>query len=146
MHSDRAILSKLLLCFMDLSNEVDETLPSFWNSLFRPVGELELADGSRLTILKTQTDGLIVITASPPPKAVYWYIKMLSVKDLIPDLPDPTNKSLYHPESQEAHVNSHAGTAKPGQGEPTLASVTLNSRKMYWGMLYSAMGSTTKYW
>lgn len=28
----------------------------------------------------------------------------------------------------------------------TLASVTLNSRRMYWGMLYSAMGSTTKYW
>lgn len=29
---------------------------------------------------------------------------------------------------------------------PTLASVTLNSLRMYWGMLYSAMGSTTKYW
>lgn len=28
----------------------------------------------------------------------------------------------------------------------TRASVTLNSRRMYWGMLYSAMGSTTKYW
>lgn len=28
----------------------------------------------------------------------------------------------------------------------TLASVTLNSLRMYWGMLYSAMGSTTKYW
>lgn len=28
----------------------------------------------------------------------------------------------------------------------TLASVTLNSRRMYWGMLYSAIGSTTKYW
>ena len=27
----------------------------------------------------------------------------------------------------------------------TLASVTLNSLRMYWGMLYSAMGSTTKY-
>lgn len=37
-----------------------------------------------------------------------------------------------------------------GAGEPadelTLASVTLNSRRMYCGMLYSAMGSTTKYW
>lgn len=28
----------------------------------------------------------------------------------------------------------------------TLASVTLNSLRMYWGMLYSAIGSTTKYW
>lgn len=28
----------------------------------------------------------------------------------------------------------------------TLASVTLNSLRIYWGMLYSAMGSTTKYW
>lgn len=53
MHSNRSILSKLLLCFMDLSNEVNETLPSFWHSLFWPVGELELADGSRLTILKS---------------------------------------------------------------------------------------------
>lgn len=30
--------------------------------------------------------------------------------------------------------------------ELTLASVTLNSLRMYWGMLYSAIGSTTKYW
>ena len=28
----------------------------------------------------------------------------------------------------------------------TRASVTLNSRRIYWGMLYSAIGSTTKYW
>lgn len=39
---------------------------------------------------------------------------------------------------------------RQGAGEPavalTLASVTLNSRRMYCGMLYSAMGSTTKYW
>lgn len=28
----------------------------------------------------------------------------------------------------------------------TRASVTLNSLRMYWGMLYSAIGSTTKYW
>lgn len=28
----------------------------------------------------------------------------------------------------------------------TRASVTLNSRRMYCGMLYSAIGSTTKYW
>ncbi len=30
--------------------------------------------------------------------------------------------------------------------KPTLASVTLNSLSIYWGMLYSAIGSTTKYW
>lgn len=31
-------------------------------------------------------------------------------------------------------------------GRLTLASVTLNSLRIYCGMLYSAMGSTTKYW
>lgn len=33
-----------------------------------------------------------------------------------------------------------------GKAGLTLASVTLNSLRMYWGMLYSAIGSTTKYW
>ena len=37
----------------------------------------------------------------------------------------------------------HSGN---GRSVLTLASVTLNSLRMYWGMLYSAMGSTTKYW
>lgn len=42
---------------MDLSNEINETLPSFWYSLFRPVSELELADSPRLTVLmKIKTD------------------------------------------------------------------------------------------
>lgn len=53
---------------MDLSNEVNETLPSFWHSLFWPIGELELADGSRLTILKIkgrQTESLLSQPLSP---------------------------------------------------------------------------------
>lgn len=42
---------------MDLSNEINETLPSFWHSLFWPVSELELADSPRLTVLmKIKTD------------------------------------------------------------------------------------------
>lgn len=45
-------------------------------------------------------------------------------------------------------VHTHVGTyaAFHTQSELTLASVTLNSLRMYWGMLYSAIGSTTKYW
>lgn len=38
-------------------------------------------------------------------------------------------------------VNTHAPLSTL-----TLASVTLNSRRIYCGMLYSAIGSTTKYW
>lgn len=61
VHADGSILSKLFLCFMDLSNEVNETLPSFGHSLFWPISELELADSPRLTILmKTKTDRVII--------------------------------------------------------------------------------------
>lgn len=45
VHSDWSILSKLLLSFMDLADEVDESLPSFWHSLLWPIGELKLPDG-----------------------------------------------------------------------------------------------------
>lgn len=55
VYSDWSILSKLLLSFVHLSNEIDEALSSFWHSLLRPVGELELADCSGLSIL-TGTD------------------------------------------------------------------------------------------
>lgn len=45
VHSDWSFLSKLFFSFMNLSNEVDEALPSFRHSLFRPVGEMKLSDG-----------------------------------------------------------------------------------------------------
>lgn len=38
------------------------------------------------------------------------------------------------------------GDTRTGWDQHTRASVTLNSLRMYWGMLYSAIGSTTKYW
>ena len=46
------------------------------------------------------------------------------------------------------HFDFHPSTLRNGAESYmlTLASVTLNSLKMYWGMLYSAIGSTTKYW
>lgn len=52
VYSDWSVLSKLLLGFVHLSNEIDEAFPSFWHSLLGPVGELELADCSGLAILR----------------------------------------------------------------------------------------------
>ena len=40
VYSDWSILSKLLLCFVHLSNEINEAFSSFWHSLLRPVSEL----------------------------------------------------------------------------------------------------------
>lgn len=52
VHSDWSVLPELLLSFMDLADEVDESLTSFWHSLLWPVSELELPDGPRLTVLQ----------------------------------------------------------------------------------------------
>ena len=52
MYSDWSILSKLLLGFVHLSDEIDEALSSFWHALLGPVGELELADCSGLAVLR----------------------------------------------------------------------------------------------
>lgn len=54
VHSDWSVLSKLLLGFVHLANEIDESLPGFWHSLLGPVGELELANGPGLAILWSQ--------------------------------------------------------------------------------------------
>lgn len=56
---DRPILTKLLFCFMNLANEVDETLSWFWHSLFRPVCELKLPYCPRLSILGTHKGGTV---------------------------------------------------------------------------------------
>lgn len=50
VHSDWSILPKLLLGFMNLPNEIDEPLTGFWHSLLWPISELELANGSGLTV------------------------------------------------------------------------------------------------
>lgn len=52
VYSDWSVLSKLLLGFVHLSNEIYEAFSSFWHSLLWPVGELELADCSGLAILR----------------------------------------------------------------------------------------------
>lgn len=54
VNSDWPILAKLLLGFVDLSDEVDEALPRFGHALLWPVGELELAHRSRLAILQEE--------------------------------------------------------------------------------------------
>lgn len=52
VYSDWSVLSKLLLGFVHLSNEIDEAFPGFWHSLLGPVSELELADCSGLAVLR----------------------------------------------------------------------------------------------
>lgn len=54
---DGPVLSKLLLGFMHLADEVDEALAGFGHALLRPVGELELPHCSGLAILEKQQEG-----------------------------------------------------------------------------------------
>lgn len=54
MNGDGSILSKLLLGFMHLANEVDESLPRFGHALLRPIRELELSDRPGLAVLQTR--------------------------------------------------------------------------------------------
>lgn len=56
MDRDGSVLSKLLLGFMHLADEVDEALPRFGYALLRPVGELELPHCSGLAILEKQPE------------------------------------------------------------------------------------------
>lgn len=51
MDRDGAILAKLFLGLMYLSNEIDKTFSWFWHALFWPVSELELTNSSWLTVL-----------------------------------------------------------------------------------------------
>lgn len=52
MNSDRPVLAKLLLGFVNLSDEIDKSLSRFGHSLLGPICELELTHRSRLTILQ----------------------------------------------------------------------------------------------
>ena len=50
MHGYRPLLAELFLGLVDLTDEVDESLARLGHSLLRPVGELELSDGSALAV------------------------------------------------------------------------------------------------
>lgn len=50
MYSNWAVLSKLFLGFMNLTQEVYEALATLWHPLFRPICELELTDCSRCSV------------------------------------------------------------------------------------------------
>ena len=50
MHGYRPLLAELLLGLVDLTDEVDESLARLGHSLLRPVRELELSDGSALSV------------------------------------------------------------------------------------------------
>jgi len=52
--SNGSVLAELLLCFMNLAYEVDESLARLWDALFWPISEVELSYCSRLAVLHTQ--------------------------------------------------------------------------------------------
>ena len=58
VHCDWSILAKLFFGLMNLSNEIDESFTRFRDSLFRPIGEMELSNGSRLAILPSSSKQL----------------------------------------------------------------------------------------
>jgi hypothetical protein len=51
VNSDWSFLAKLFLCFVDLTDEVNEAIPGLWNTLFWPISELELTNSPGLSIL-----------------------------------------------------------------------------------------------
>lgn len=51
MNSDRAHLAELFLGFVDLTNEINESISRLGNTLLWPIGELELTDCAGLPIL-----------------------------------------------------------------------------------------------
>lgn len=57
MDRDWSILSKLLLGFMHLANEINESLPRFGHALLRPISKLELPYCPGLAILQKQRKG-----------------------------------------------------------------------------------------
>ena len=58
---DRTLLAKLFLGLVDLTDEVDESLARLGHALLRPVGELELSDGSALAVSGVRHLGMIVL-------------------------------------------------------------------------------------
>lgn len=56
MDRDWSILPKLLLGFMHLANEINESLPGFGHALLRPISKLELPYCPGLAILQIQRE------------------------------------------------------------------------------------------
>ena len=56
MNGDRSVLTELLLGFMYLTDEVDESLARLGDSLLGPISELELSHGARLAVLYTASN------------------------------------------------------------------------------------------
>lgn len=56
VNRDGSVLSKLLLGFMHLANEINEALPRFGHALLRPIGKLELPYCSGLAVLQRQEE------------------------------------------------------------------------------------------
>ena len=55
VYGNGPVLTELFLGLVHLSNKVNKAFAHLWNSLLRPVGELELTYCSRLAVLKTIT-------------------------------------------------------------------------------------------
>jgi len=52
VYGDWSVLAELFLGLVHLADEVDESFARLGHSLFRPVSELELTHGARLTVLQ----------------------------------------------------------------------------------------------
>jgi len=52
VNGDWSVLTELLLRLVHLADEVDKSFAGLGDSLFRPVSELELTHGPRLTVLQ----------------------------------------------------------------------------------------------
>lgn len=61
VNSNWSVLSELLLGFVNLANEINKALSCLWHTLFRPIGELKLADRPRLAILKERERYLVFL-------------------------------------------------------------------------------------
>ena len=55
---DGSLLAELFLCFVDLSDEVDETFAGLWNALLWPIGELKERKFETCKIRMTSIDSL----------------------------------------------------------------------------------------
>jgi len=62
MNGDWSVLTELLLRLMHLPDEVNESFTGLGDSLFRPVSELELTYGPRLSILQSSASAASLAT------------------------------------------------------------------------------------
>jgi len=62
VNGDWSVLAELFLGLVHLTDEVDESLTGLGHSLFRPVSELELTHGPRLSVLYSHIRVIAVIS------------------------------------------------------------------------------------